>query len=885
MLNKKLDSADYHKTPYGMRLVCLALILFSLVALSATHLVYAQTTLGFGYQLHPEKPLENTEAILQLHATSGGSIISKEINDLSAISSDSKIVQVLGIEQTDQHTTNVKIKTLKTGTANIIVAAPGFDSQEIPVTVYTSNNNPTQLSMKITPNDFAVDSPKFGYVSVELLTTGGLPTRATSDTTIKLFSPNSDVIELADTELVIQQGKYFAVGQFKVKNSGDALVFAEAEGMKKISETLHVRKVAEPLTLKLYVYPQQYLSLTNNIGYAIVQLEDGEGIPVKTTKDIKVKIVVDKPAATKNVSSYTEEIKFDSNELTIKAGTYSAYTTFIPRPDFSGLGDTGAASSTTDTQAVSKTFNINLSAEGYVTAGNTITVAHGLGAGELSGNGPALIGSVPFLTTGNTEVIGVAYLQTAVEQIVKKSDGTTSTETVTVPVMAKENFKMDMSSSDLKTVSVIDPIFQNGKNAAIILGNTGTMVSEESPVITYEDNEGIKTFTPDAKGPKEDKLSLVITSLVDEILVGEEFPILAYMSISGGDDEKTASTASGEKTEEDSRQGPTRFVADGVLVFKADEIVEVAPQYVKQNQPYLLFNGKAKEVGTTTLSGSGIGFDAGLSVTSKTTDPTKIYLAHAGTAFPGTESLATIQLFDSADNPVFLTKDVEVKLIADKNNIIEIPTSVTIKAGQYFTTFKIKAIQDGNVVVSTLAENFPLEKFEIKVESLASSVSLTAPDLVRPNEDFIGQLSLSFAEPGMALSNYNVQWNVEGAEITRMDSVTDETGIARIVLVASDAPTISLSASVTGPGVSLSSAAKQISVNQTSSAQIEEVKQEPGMLGLSVAGIDIVYLIIPAAAGGAIFFLKKTGRLEGMMEKIKLGGLIDTVKEKLPSRS
>jgi hypothetical protein len=118
-----------------------------------------------------------------------------------------------------------------------------------------------------------------------------------------------------------------------------------------------------------------------------------------------------------------------------------------------------------------------------------------------------------------------------------------------------------------------------------------------------------------------------------------------------------------------------------------------------------------------------------------------------------------------------------------------------------------------------------------------------------------------------------------------MDSVTDETGIARIVLVASDAPTISLSVSVTGPGVSLSSAAKQISVNQTSSAQIEEVKQEPGMLGLSVAGIDIVYLIIPAAAGGAIFFLKKTGRLEGMMEKIKLGGLIDTVKEKLPSRS
>jgi hypothetical protein len=175
--------------------------------------------------------------------------------------------------------------------------------------------------------------------------------------------------------------------------------------MKKVSGKVHVREVKAPLTLKLYVYPEQYLSLTNNIGYAVVQLEDGEGVPVKATRDIPVTMAVDNPEATMNTSADKKEISFDQTRLVIKEGTYSAYTSFLPRPDFSTIiGSTD--SSTTGSQGLSKTFNIRLSSEGYEAKGSSITVVHDSGVGELNGNGPAKMGLLPFLVTGNTEVVG-----------------------------------------------------------------------------------------------------------------------------------------------------------------------------------------------------------------------------------------------------------------------------------------------------------------------------------------------------------------------------------------------------------------------------------------------------------------------------------------------
>mgnify|MGYP003964389861 CR=1 FL=1 len=72
----------------------------------------AQTTSEFGYQLHPEKLLEKTEAVLQIFVTSNDMMVPKQIENLKVISSDNSIIEILSVEDgNDAFTTNVKIST------------------------------------------------------------------------------------------------------------------------------------------------------------------------------------------------------------------------------------------------------------------------------------------------------------------------------------------------------------------------------------------------------------------------------------------------------------------------------------------------------------------------------------------------------------------------------------------------------------------------------------------------------------------------------------------------------------------------------------------------------------------------------------------------------
>jgi len=105
--------------------------------------IYAEPSLEFGYQLLPEKLLENTDGILQLYVTSGDTVIPMSIDNLKVISSDNEILQITEIEQFNDYITNVKIQALTPGTTNLVIAASGFLSEELPIQVYDNNNFPT----------------------------------------------------------------------------------------------------------------------------------------------------------------------------------------------------------------------------------------------------------------------------------------------------------------------------------------------------------------------------------------------------------------------------------------------------------------------------------------------------------------------------------------------------------------------------------------------------------------------------------------------------------------------------------------------------------------------------------------------------------------------
>jgi len=827
--------------------------------------INAQTPAEFGYQLHPEKLLENTVGTLQIFVTSNEMMVPRSINDLKVISSDNSVIQIIDIQENNSgYTKNVQIKAIKPGIANIALAAPGFSSKEITLEVFNNNNHPTQILMKVTPDDFPIDGPRFGYVTVELATTGGLPTIAPEDITIHIETPNKDTISLKNQELLIKKGEYFATTEFNLVNSGDAIIFASAENMKKISEFVHIRKPVEPLQVQLFVIPERYSSYSGGTGYAIVELLDGEGAPVKAEEDIHMKLGVENPDVSVNTSNDFEEIQFSNKELIIKKGTYSAYTTFTPRPN---LGDI-----TTDSE---QTFNMFISTNNYLTNGDSFTISHDE-VGALEGEGPSITTVLPFLTTGEKEIIAVTYFETDIEvsrQTGSSTLGTTDRElvTVTVPVTAKQDYEINFASSESDTVKPINPIMKKGENVALVFGNTGTIAPDDSVAFYITDNEGVKTVTGTPIGPIKEDINLTAEPLVPMILAGSEFPVIAYLLESEG--EETATTT--EDTEdENGRIGITPFIEDSVLTLSANDFVEAEPEIIKQNQPYVLLNLLTKEVGDTELSFQAGQFEGNMAMTSHTTDPAEMHLSFAKNLLANTESLATIQLLDSVGNPVYAKEEILIKIVSNDESVLKIPDEVIIKKGEYFNTFKLESHNEGKIELALLSEDLPLSKYDINIVDVSPVISLDLLGGLNWNERVEAKLSVTIPEIETSLDGFNVEWTTDGGEVLQMDDVTNSDGIAIMNILANDKDTITVSATVSGNGLSSSTISKTAQIlNMPIDAPVEQ--------GFTINSSNMIYIIIPVAIGAVLFILKRTERLDIITEKLGMGEKFEEIKEKI----
>jgi len=717
--------------------------------------------------------------------------------------------------------------------------------------------------MKLTPKDFPIDGPKFGYFSVETMTTSGLPTKAENDVIVRISSPNTNVVEIEDDKLVIYKGDYFAIGKFSVKNSGDAIIYAESVGMKKINDVVHVRKASTPLEIKLYIAPTTFNSYSNPSGYAVIQLQDAEGIPVKAEKDIPVTLSVENPDAEINVSHDFEEILFESKNLVIKQGAYSAYTSFVPRPN---LGDF--------TSNDQQTFTISTSAEDYLSRGSSIIITH-QEIGALQGEGPAKMEVLPFLTTGENELIGIMYFEAILAEVAEQieDDSFITNFDVAVPVMANADLEINVASSGLSTVKTRPVFFDKGENVALVFGKTGTVIPEEGKDLELyvTDNQGVKTVIGEPEGPLEENLNLVTESLIPKILAGERFPVLAYLLETEDSDEVTTASDD-EEEEEDGRIGVTHFIEDTVISFSANEYVEIEPEIIKQNQAYALIMADSKKVGSTTLTALGSTLESSLSITSHTTDPTTIFLSYPKIIIPDTQNIITIQVLDSAGNPVYAKEDIQISLISNYEPTIKIPGLVTIPKDSYRVFFELDAKEEGLVEVSALAEDLSLAKFDFRVKGLNLELSLSTAAAIDINEETLSKLSVEYTGVALSPEGLEVEWLVTGGDILQKDSVIDKNGEATIIVEAREASGIEIKAVVNGVGMS-DEVSKRIDVNVPISVIPEE---EPAF---SFESINMVYIIIPVAIAAALMFLKRTNRLEGITERLNLGDLGERVLE------
>lgn len=818
-----------------------------LAVLPITSSAYAQTISSFGYKILPEKILENSEGIIQVYEFENDLIMPYKIEDLKVTSSNTEIIQIIDIEENENgFISNVRIKAMNPGTANIAIASHGFYSLDFPITVYTNNNFPAQILMKLTPNDFPIDGPKNGFIGIELATTDGLPTKANEDIKVSISTPNTNVLELQSNEVIIKKGDYYIIEEFTIINPGDALVFAEVSGMKRVSDIVHVRKPNGPLTVQLYTYPSIVNSDVISRGYAIVQLQDAESIPVLAVKDIFVQIQVSNPDAEINTSSDYEELQFSDRKIVIKKGTYWAYTSFSPRP--------------TQDEII---IDVDISTEDYRARGGSVMILKKV---ALVGNGPTNFELLPVLATGKRELIGVVYLMTEDD----------------VPVLAGKDLTINFDTSNNQALTIEDTIIKMGESVGLVFGQVGVIVPPpEKPLelTALTTNEEITRVTHTTFGANEDDVELVIEQLIPQLLVETEAPFIAYTLETGSDDGGNVEETTSSDEEEDGRLGITYFIDDMILTFTANEFIEIDPQIIKRGQSYVKLNVNLIKPGLTDLVAHAGGFDSITPIKNISTKPAEMYLVYLETMLPHTSNNVAIQVLDSRGNPVYANNDIKIKLVSNNEEIIEVPDTIIIKKDDYHAIFVITSKNEGNVELATLSADLPLAKFDITVQGILPVLSVESRDYIKPNDQFDFIVTAEYLEE--PLEGMYVEWEVSGAEIKKMDTLTDDLGKATITMLPDTVyKNVKVEAQVSGVGISKGTISKTIGILQLEIAEGEK-RVENGFSIPGLDGVNLLYLIIPIVAGAGVIIIKKTSILDGFTEKLNIEERLDEIKEKM----
>ncbi len=755
---------------------------------------YADDDYSFGVRLIPQKLIENSDGILQVYAMHNGHIYPQKIENMAFSSTDSSVVQVSGIENNgDSFITNIKLKTSGQGSAKIELGAPGFVSQEIPITVYGNENYPVKLLVQSTPSIFSINGPRIGYFTVELINNNNSPAIAKDDILVNLETADSRIVTLTDTQILIKTGEYYGIGKFEVKQIGTTQIFASTNSLQSASSTITVSQTDTP-TIHMYVFPQKINNYQSSISYAVAQLTDSSGNPTPAKEDIVIPVTVNDPNA--NVTNSSPVIQnIESNApIIIKKGSYWGYTNIAVNAAANG------------------TYNVFSSApNGYVNSGPSQVTAF---TTKFYDDKSARLDILPILATGKDELIGILHLA--------DKDGN--------PIIASHDMQVEIDSSNANSLAVDTVILNKGSGAAPVFAKVGTSIptSISLHVVTYDD----QTISPVISLPTSNSFKLVTQPLVPNILSNTNFPVAVYQA--------------------DSTGIPVYFSNDSTLKVIPDDYFSIQQAVIHKGDPPILINANTSKTGTSTINLISNNNQTSMTLQTVNNSPSQVVLNYLNPIFLNMKNTIIAQIFDSGSNPVFAQKDIVLKLVSSNKDVLTLPENITIAKGQYYTPLDITPNAVGTSQVSILADDMPLSTYTITVDSLSPTLNLVTPTSALPGETFIA--SVTAQDHGDPLKNMKVQWKVDGAVIQNSDSVTNQNGTANIVLLPGSDSTVNITTNTTGLGYIPSHVSKMITINGTgtnsSNANATLSKLSPlggiqtNLKSFKVGGIDTLPIIV-----------------------------------------
>jgi len=796
-------------------------------------LAYAAVTdTEFGTRFIPSMIVQDREGMMQVFTTQGGTLLPEKIDGLTVTSLDSSILRILTVKNSESgFTTEITLKGIKAGDTKLFLAAPGFTSLELPVTVYGNVLTQEQLLIKVVPDTFSSDGPFRGLVSVQLTDGDSFPVRASEDVNVLLSVANSKILEIFQKNIVIKKGEYFTGTHFTIRDSGSTgktTIYATGQGMEAKSYDITVDKQEEDLEIKLYLLQERINTFTQggSVGHIIVLLQkdsdsntrtssnSNDGEPVVADKDITVKYKVTNDIFTNGNISPNAILGESVGTMTIKKGSYWAHDTFTLLGGQSGeylVTITSGDPLTLDTLTVEATFYDQNVPNAPSNDGDRFVKFEGL----------------PIFTTGNKELIGILHLE----------------DETGFPINADKNLEITIDSSDNKFLS-IDPVFlQLGSSTALVFAQVGHSIPdgiesdefEINPVVEVED-ESATTTEVEIFGPDEESHKLVAEPLIEKILANSEFPIVVYLT-----DKKEV----------------TKFSKNSNLFVSPSEIFDIETKPVVSGEDLIMIDAFATDQGSETLVFS-VNYleDAKVTLESLLLKPANIVIEHSDTIFTGTNDVFSIQLLNSQGLPVFATEDVEINFVVNDESLLQIPATATIKKGDYFTLFDAGPKAAGTTVITALSEGFPISSTTVQLKSLTPILELDTPKLVENGEVFTAKIAAK--QDQIPLPGMKVKWQVEGGILQMADKKTGSTGEAVASIMSTSDKQIKIHASVSGSYYSPSEISNTVRVNATSEF-LAFAEEETEFTKLEIGGIDPVIIIVPIMIVLMGYLLMKKG--------------------------
>ena len=784
----------------------------------------------------PEKLVEGTQGILQVYGLQKNIPISNTIDDLIVTSSDQNVVQILELfTNRDTSITSVKLQGINSGTADIAIAAPGFASEEFSITVYDIKQGEQQLLVKTVPDTFTINGPTKGYYSVELADFDSNPTLAIQDTLISITASNSAIISLVQNEIIINEGEYFAIGEFTVKNPGEVTLYAENintdSGSSKITvfgSSTDDTDNPDDYTIQLFVIPEKISNFATSSTFAIVQLQGPDGSPIKATNTIPISLKIDHAKSIFNDKRTNEISTVDS--VVIPAGSSSGFAKLSVKA------------------GVEETYSVSISANDYLVSDpvefQTVLTP--------DVNEPLTkLETIPLLASGSEQLIGVLY----------------PADTNGVSLINLQTVESEINSSDRDALTISNDRMEKGSGAKLIYGKLG-QTTVDRLVVTVRGEE-TETVFPIVYGPERTELELVSESLISKVMPGTNFPMIVYLTDVDG--------------------ASWYFPDTSNVVMGPNEFVKTTVQTISEGQSISLLNSKSLKEGKSTLDFEANEFTTTMDLDTGVSKPAKIELAYPDHLLSGMKNTLSLQILDSEDNPIFANKDIEFRIAAN-DNTIEMPQTVTIKKGTYNSFFDIIPKQTVETEISILASDFPLSKFSLNTVETNPSLIISTVNSIIAGEPF--DLVLDAKVLDVPLSNVEIDWDIQGAQVQQISKITDNNGKIKLSLIADDAEMITVRATTSG--------FDQITVSK----EIKITNQGETVQGISendenVIENNMVLILIPGAVIGSSILLRKRGLLEPIsdrfpiverifnrfdeiFERLEISEKLETIKERIP---